>query len=757
MILQPTKYKNTFRTIQGTGNPNLVFNNDVILLCDTQSAPVVINLLELTPDYWNTVYKLYIEDHTGNASTNNITIVAPAGYTINGQASLVINVDNATCIIRIANNTSYIATLSYGVSAGQLAILDEGVLLTSQAQSINFTGANVQATASGNNVTVNIQNNFISVTYAKLSTLISNNQIIPNQDYEITDAEFGSTPVIPTKVYVQGITTSSVSVAGNGIFYNADYQTAGNYSGIVGFNAQLGLWDQTLAPVQNDVVIWNNFHYLNLTGANGVNNPANDLVNWQVLPLSATNGYIVEVDKVEYNQFNNQIMSRRDRRFNYVERIVTKKQNSLNFFKWGDNLVTFNNVEKFSLFHICNCKVLTRLSYNSCINSGVTIEKNTGFMIINVYEANFLKDMLFDSHNNLTFFQRNFIEDSQLVVDAVTFRDNQIKTTALTLSQSQGLFDRNVFSDATVNIQGNTSNITSNIIQTGVLRVLSDNLGEIKGNLIQSSGELNVTTNALGAVINYNVVNQRSVLEATTNNSSILNNQVTGQSRLDVVTNNDFIGDTNPAQDGGNYIDGHSTVNITLNNSFFGGNRLQDYTSVTVGENNNSIIGVEAYSSKLILVTNTQGVNDVVLKDSAINLGTPAYAIQNGVAVTGTGSIPYTLDCSDPTIYDAGTSTLTIPSAIADFAGVLTLTNAGGIAIDKVANLSRRWLTTFLNDAGTTTFNTTAVGLAVPTDVISSFAPLTALPIVYRVDGQDSILFRLAGSLAAVEQVNIYQ
>lgn len=754
MMLQPTKYKNTFRTITGLNNP--VFNNDVILLCDTTLAPVSINLLELAPDHWSTVYKLYIEDRAGNASANNITINAPAGYTINGQPSLTINVDNATCVIRVANNEAYIASLSYGVSAGQLAILDEGVLLTAQAQSINFTGANVVATATGNDVTVNIQTNFISVTFAQLTTLINTNAIIPDQDYEIVDAEFGSTPIIPTKVYVQGITNDSVSIAGNGIFYNADYQTVGDYSGIVGFNSQLGIWDQALVPVQNDVVIWNNFHYINLTGVNGLNAPSIDLVNWLVLPLTNTNGYILEVDKVEYNQNNNWIMSRRDRRYNFVERMMSKTENSLNFFKWGDDLVFFNSVEKFSVFNNCNVKILTSISYNEITNSEVLIRKGTGYMYVQVLSQNTFNNSFFDSHNKLDFLQRNFAENSQLVVDAVSFRDNRVHTSAVTISNSLGLFSRNVFVNSTIDIQSNTLDITRNTVNTGLFRVLNDNLGEIKGNLIESGGIINITTNSAGSIVNFNNVSQSSVLEVTTNNSTILNNTISGESRLDVVTNNGTIGDTKPLANGsGNYILGHSTVNITTNDDVFSGNRFDDYCTITVANNSNFFQAVEAYKSDVILVNNANGISNINLKSTQINIATPLL-INDGEAVTGNGSIAYTIDCADPSVYDLGTQTLTIPLEVSAFAGIIKLTNAGGLGIIKIANLNSRWLTTISNDAGTTTFNTTAVGLAVATDIISSFAPLTALPVVYRANGGDSILFRATGNLASVEQANIY-
>lgn len=154
MILNPTQYPNNTRTISGL--INIVFRDDSVLLCDTSTGAVGIDLAEIPNDSWNTIYKLYVKDQSGNASVNNITINAPLGFTINGASSVTINVDSGIALIRISSSTSYLASFSYGTSANNLAVLDEGVLLTPSASSIDFTGEYVTATSVGNAVTVNI-------------------------------------------------------------------------------------------------------------------------------------------------------------------------------------------------------------------------------------------------------------------------------------------------------------------------------------------------------------------------------------------------------------------------------------------------------------------------------------------------------------------------------------------------------------------------------------------------------------------------
>jgi len=105
-----TKYPNQEQVVSGTYN---VDDEDSVLKCDTSSGAVTINLLEIVAGYWNTLYKLYVVDNSNNAATNNITIVAPAGFTINNASSMVININGAGCIVRICADTKYTGTLNY--------------------------------------------------------------------------------------------------------------------------------------------------------------------------------------------------------------------------------------------------------------------------------------------------------------------------------------------------------------------------------------------------------------------------------------------------------------------------------------------------------------------------------------------------------------------------------------------------------------------------------------------------------------------
>ena len=115
MALNSTTYPNTSRVISGSA---VLFQNDLILLCNTSTAPVSMTLLEIPSGYWQTTWKLYVLDNSNNAGTNNITINAPSGYTINNASSLVINTNGGGVTITIASNTAFFGQVSPLPSGG---------------------------------------------------------------------------------------------------------------------------------------------------------------------------------------------------------------------------------------------------------------------------------------------------------------------------------------------------------------------------------------------------------------------------------------------------------------------------------------------------------------------------------------------------------------------------------------------------------------------------------------------------------------
>lgn len=364
--LKSTKYPDNIRVVTGVVN---VFPDDVVLLCNTAVGPVTINLLGIPNGYWSTQYKLYVIDNSGNASVNNITINAgngvdsnnlPVPQKINAVSSVVLNTNYGGCLVRIMSNYTYIANNNAFASGGgggfYQTVQDEGVSLPQRIK-LNFVGVGVTATDDViNNATIvtipGAGSNFVSLTNAALNALITGGTIQPGTFYQVTN------PLNANSVIVQGIGNSSITTLhGSGVFLNADYQKVGNYSGVSGFVANVGIWESSppvLPIVAGDVVIWYNLHYKNLTGAWG-GAPDTDAINWVLLPKSKTNGYIEEVDFVKYNALTNRVIYRADKRLNEVDDYTdVGGHNSIELFQWGRDVVFWNKVLSAGLMQCTN-------------------------------------------------------------------------------------------------------------------------------------------------------------------------------------------------------------------------------------------------------------------------------------------------------------------------------------------------------------------------------------------------------------------
>lgn len=107
--LSTQKYTNNQRSVSGTPT---IYRDDVTLNCLTASAAVTINLLEIPANRWMTTWRLLVVDYSSNSATNNITIVAPAGFKINGAQQVVIASNGGSFAIQIVNNTNFIGVYS---------------------------------------------------------------------------------------------------------------------------------------------------------------------------------------------------------------------------------------------------------------------------------------------------------------------------------------------------------------------------------------------------------------------------------------------------------------------------------------------------------------------------------------------------------------------------------------------------------------------------------------------------------------------
>lgn len=751
--LPSMKYPNTQRTVSGVVD---VFPDDVVLNCNTSTGAVTINLAEIPYNatsgqgFWSTQYKLYINDISNNAGTNNITVVAGTGQTLNNQPTLVLNTNGASCYIMIAGNTEY---------------------------SMFYAPAQI------------LPANFITVTYAQLSALIAGDDLITGAFYNVTDAEFGSTPIIPTSIYIQAITTNTVSMTGQGYFYNADYQGVGNYSGVTGFTSQLGIWNQFLVTPIGSVVIWDNFQYVNITGVNIATNPKTDAVNWQLLPYSTTKGYIVETSFISYLASNNRILSRTDNFGNFVERSVITARNSLNFFKWGSVDVRQNNVSRNAILYNCNTTTaglfsffantfydsevilgngvleggtITEWAFNTIESSSISIPKLGGQLVNNKF------DRFTISGDNSGAFTGNTIVNCGLA--------GIINTGAIT---------NNVFKNLrTFVITRNNNVINQNEVIFGGFTIGTVNDGEIEYNFFDY-GNFSVITNTATGIIAYNVLTNDSLLTIVTNEQTIGDNNLDTRSQLTVnlnqatggvvffnITNNSRV---ELAVVGTRIGSGNKAVGVNVSNG-----SILDIGAFTPAQptfyantiTNGSEVNIQVFSGASFFTFNTidttefnttdlngKNVNNNFFK--GVNFGglSPSIPFPTAVigetAMSGNSTVEFELDCSNPAIYDLPTQTLTISNTIASFGGVYKLLNAGGITIANIVNLNGDWVTEFYTNSGITTFQGVSIVGAVPNEIVSSSGAVAFNITTYTPLSHDSMFLIRVENLTVVRNTNI--
>jgi len=189
-------------------------------------------------------------------------------------------------------------------------------------------------------------------TYANVTAAKTGDNLVRGATYYITDKY----------VFLFALDSNKFDLSGVFFARNADYQASGIYVGITTTNGftvnatgtNLGIWTLALTPASGDVVIWNNLHWLNITGANGATNPTLDAVNWEAvantdIDVANTYGYIYEFDAVEYNFDIDTINRRVDSRGNDVS-----DSDGVSLFQWGNDSVYNNKINVISTLSITN-------------------------------------------------------------------------------------------------------------------------------------------------------------------------------------------------------------------------------------------------------------------------------------------------------------------------------------------------------------------------------------------------------------------
>jgi hypothetical protein len=176
------------------------------------------------------------------------------------------------------------------------------------------------------------ENELIEITYAEAVTMAAGSEFIPGHHYKITDrADLG--------LILFADSENQLSLEGEGIFLNPDFDGNGDYSGVeditgVPVGEPLGVWytlDES-GYADGDIVFWNGLHYqlVNSTAVDG-SDPSTNTAAYTLLPKTASNvGYIKETDFIMFRFSGDQIIYRADKRFN---EIYVNIEN----FQWGNN------------------------------------------------------------------------------------------------------------------------------------------------------------------------------------------------------------------------------------------------------------------------------------------------------------------------------------------------------------------------------------------------------------------------------------
>jgi hypothetical protein len=213
--------------------------------------------------------------------------------------------------------------------------------------------------------------------YTEIEDLKNNSLLEKGVRYKITDrADNG--------IVLSAISSNKFSLGGEGVFLNPDFQSVGNYSGVlaevsVAYGNTLGVWQSTEPGyADGDVVFWDGLHYIvSDAGALAGTDPVSAPLAYTTLPKSAANvGYIEEVDSILYDFTNDQIIWQEDIRGNKWN------PSSVSSFQRGNDNVSANIVESNADIDIINQRGTIR-------GSTITSKGNSYFLAENDFIGTF--------------------------------------------------------------------------------------------------------------------------------------------------------------------------------------------------------------------------------------------------------------------------------------------------------------------------------------------------------------------------------
>lgn len=293
-----------------------------------------------------------------------------------------------------------------------------------------------------------------------------------------------------------------------------------------------------LQPAANDIVIWNNLHYINLTGSNG-SNPDTDTTNWRVISKDTENGgYITEVDFIEFElepkvtgyTGNGWIQRRTDRRSNDVtysaamDSTFKLAHTALDLFQWGSNK-SGANVVREAVFNNRNERgsfqgnILERGTYfqDNC----VSIESKVILNTLSAFGAHIKDNVLYGaatiSSNVLqfdAFIANNYISNSASISANELAASGNIYLNSLQFAANVN--GNELGNNATINSNslGSNANIQENVLlQLAVIdsnNMSAETASIARNNLGQEASITDVLMNQARASITFNNLDQNA-------------------------------------------------------------------------------------------------------------------------------------------------------------------------------------------------------------------------------------------------------
>jgi hypothetical protein len=344
-------------------------------------------------------------------------------------------------------------------------------------------------------------------------------------------------------IYLQAITTNTLSESGHGEFYNPIYGDQTTYNNTDG-TGLYGIWDgdnpdplQVPAYQVDQVVFWGGYAWKNLTGNVGV---ADDTLNldptdWEKLPYSNTTYYEKVIDEIKVDLNNGILIGRTN-----VENQITVEFNADQYSWWmglWDTILKSNPIAVmgWGLYSKVTPEQLDDEFYGisnvSVINSVCETVNFKGVSFLNVeINSSYLYDNYFgkDSQFNYnTLVNNSFLNNNKLTngsdITYNTLTDSYIQFNTLT---DNGYIGTNILIDGSsidVNDISTNSSIQTNAL-TKDCYIGNNTLTNSRIQKNKSSQNSGIRDNTLtNGNIDDNILTQNSIIENNTLTQSVIN------------------------------------------------------------------------------------------------------------------------------------------------------------------------------------------------------------------------------------------